>query len=57
MKRDQKTKSRPKIQEERQPLGVLLAEKINKRDVASMASPTTAYWTGGPDTAYPDPDA
>lgn len=37
------------------PLGVLLSEKCPKVPV-SEATPSTAYWTGGPDSQLPDAD-
>lgn len=49
MKQDKKVKDRPKNQDERQqPLGALLAERIKKSEVALMAGPTSAWWTGDP---------
>ena len=38
------------------PLGILLSEECPKVEI-SMALPTTAWWTGGPDSQVPDPDA
>ena len=37
------------------PLGILLSEECPKAEI-SMALPTSAWWTGGPESQVPDAD-
>ncbi|KKW25143.1 MAG: hypothetical protein UY68_C0005G0001 [Parcubacteria group bacterium GW2011_GWF2_52_12] len=53
---DKKSRTPITAETEEIPLGILLSEEIPKLET-TMSVPTSAWWTGGPDSASMDPDS